>query len=349
MELGQFDFSKKVFYHPRNVALLQSGGRPFPVTVEIDLTNACNHRCSFCFYAEHLAADRSSLSTELIKERLTEMKALGTRGVSFTGGGEPMLHKDFVSIIEHARAIGLDIGLITNGSAITPRNVESLVRSLTWVRVSMAGGDAPSYSKVQGVDHFQRVISNLALLSDTRKRLGLALNIGVRMLCTPDNIATVRGLATVAANARVDYLQLAPDQFTTDEGAFWNAPETRAEFDACKDILSASSTALLTSGYVWYQHLIDVAQSCHAHFFMIAIQAEGDVGYCKNARGAEKFSIGNINQMTLKEIWDGQKTKEIESWCRPNNCGLYCKHIQMNVALENVLRPGADASANFVG
>ena len=261
MELRQFDFSKKVFYHPENVALLKSGGRPFPVTVEIDLTNACNHRCSFCFYAEHLAADRSALSTELLKERLTEMKALGTKGVSFTGGGEPMLHKDFIAIVEHSRAIGLDIGLITNGSAISPKNVESLVQNLTWIRVSMAGGDAASYQKVQGVDHFQRVVNNLTLLSETKAKMNSPLNIGVRMLCTPDNVATVQGLARAAALAKIDYIQVAPDQFTNDEGVFWNSAETQAEFAACKEILAESNTALLTSGYVWYQHLLDVAQS----------------------------------------------------------------------------------------
>ncbi|MGQ4827615.1 radical SAM protein, partial [Enterococcus faecalis] len=90
------------------------------------------------------------------------------RGVSFTGGGEPMLHKDFTSIIVHARQVGLDVGLITNGSAITARNVDVLVDNLSWVRVSMAGGDPESYKAVQGVDHFDRVIANIGLLTKAR-------------------------------------------------------------------------------------------------------------------------------------------------------------------------------------
>ena len=53
MELYNFDFSKKIFFHPGKVDDYKEGRRPFPVTLEVDLTNACNHRCSFCFYADN--------------------------------------------------------------------------------------------------------------------------------------------------------------------------------------------------------------------------------------------------------------------------------------------------------
>ena len=54
MELYNFDFSKKIFFHPGKVDDYKEGRRPFPVTLEVDLTNACNHRCSFCFYADKI-------------------------------------------------------------------------------------------------------------------------------------------------------------------------------------------------------------------------------------------------------------------------------------------------------
>lgn len=54
MKLENFDFSKKIFYHPEKILDYKNGKRPFPVTVEIDLTNNCNHKCSFCFYADKI-------------------------------------------------------------------------------------------------------------------------------------------------------------------------------------------------------------------------------------------------------------------------------------------------------
>ena len=349
MKLHNFDFSKKIFYHPDRVATLKAGGRPFPVTVEMDLTNRCNHRCTFCFYAEHISTDSSTLNTDVAKRALTELQQLGTRGVSFTGGGEPMIHKDFSEILAHARATGLDCGLITNGSAIHAKNIDGLLKDLTWIRVSMAGGTPEHYRAVQGVDHFEKVITNVVTLAERKRAVGSALNIGVRMLLTPANLESVVHLATRLAPAGVDYLQVAPDQFTDDGGAWWNSEAVQTQLREAERVLAATSTKLLTSGYVWFQDKLSIPQACHAHYFQIAILAEGHVTFCKNARGAEKFYIGNINDRTIREIWDDTVNTDLEQWVTPANCGLYCKHIQMNLALEDVLRPSPDMSANFVG
>jgi len=349
MRLDNFDFSKKVFYHPERVAKLKFGGRPFPVTVEIDLTNRCNHRCSFCFYAEHISTDTSTIETATALQVLSDLKDCGAKGVSFTGGGEPMIHKDFTVILEHASKLGLDCGLITNGSAITPKNVEILAKNLTWIRVSAAGGDLHSYERVQGINHFDKVMKNVGLLHYAKQALNSKINIGIRMLVTPENIQSVHNLAHILAPIGINYLQVAPDQFTKDDGAFWNSDETQNAFKEAANTLATSDTKLLTSGYVWYQDQLDKPQGCYAHFFQIAILAEGHVAFCKNARGADKFYLGNINEKPIKEIWDDVKNLDLESWVKPSNCGLYCKHIQMNLALENVLNPEHDMSPNFVG
>lgn len=97
------------------------------------------------------------------------------------------------------------------------------------------------------------------------------------------------------------------------------------------------------------QEKLDFPQTCYAHFFMLSILAEGHVSYCKNARGEEKFYIGNINKNSLKEIWEGEKTKEIEKWVRPNNCGLFCKHMAINNTMEEITNPDPDITPNFVG
>jgi hypothetical protein len=51
----------------------------------------------------------------------------------------------------------------------------------------------------------------------------------------------------------------------------------------------------------------------------------------------------------VREVWDSVTNKKLESWVKPSNCGLYCKHIQMNLALEDVVHPDPDLSPNFVG
>lgn len=351
MDLKNFDFTKKIFFHPEKIVAYKEGKRPFPTTIEVDLTNRCNHRCSFCNYAEHIGieADKPSLDTEIIKKTLKEAKELGTRGISFTGGGESTIHKNYLEIIEYANNIGLDVGNITNGSTITVRNVDQLLKNLQWIRISMAGGDRESYKKVQGVDQFELILKNLELLSKRKEELKSNINIGIRTLVTPDNVQTLEKFAESIKSLNINYFQLAPDEFTTDKGAFWNNNNTQQIFQNIKNTLTSNGIDLLTTTFMKAQENLDYPQTCHAHFFMIAILAEGDVTFCKNARTKNSFHIGNIYKQTLKEIWDSEKNKEIEKWVKPNNCELFCKHMAINNTLEDIINPGPNTSPNFVG
>ena len=350
MKLENFDFSKKIFYHPDKIQKYKDGKRPFPTTVEIDLTNNCNHKCSFCFYADSIGrGGMPVLETKIIKKRIKEMKELGVRGISFTGGGEPLLHPDFLEIVTYSKEQGLDIGLITNGSAINQKKVEILNKNLTWIRISMAGGDPESYKKVQGVDQFQKVIDNIKLLNNEKEKLNGKLNIGIRILITPDNINSLSNLSQKFNDIKIDYIQVAPDQFTKDKGKFWYSNESQNKFKRFEESLKSPNIKLLTSNYVWGQDKLDIPQKCYAHFFQIALCAEGDLIFCKNARGAKKFTLGNIYKNTIKEIWDSKNNKALENWVKPSNCGLYCKHIDMNNSMEKIINPKIEDTPNFVG
>jgi radical SAM protein with 4Fe4S-binding SPASM domain len=288
------------------------------------------------------------LNTATISKALTDAKALGLKGVSFTGGGEPMVHKEFVKVLKHAHNTGLDCGLITNGSAINPSNAEELVESLKWIRISMGGGNRESYKNVQGVDHFDRVLENIKTLSERNFEAGQPVNIGVRVLVTEQNVESLCNLAGELVKYKVNYLQFAPDMFTKDEGKFWNDNKTQQIFRDTEAILQTKNIKLLTAGYLKDQPRLDYPEMCYAHFFQVAVTAEGNVVFCKNARGADDFVIGNINDNTMEEIWNGEKNKALESWIKPANCGLLCKNMQLNVAMEDTLHPSDEMSPNFI-
>ena len=350
MELKNFDFGEKVLYHQENIVKFKEGKRPFPVTLEIDLTNRCNHRCSFCFYAEHISVNKDSIDSEILKVRLKEAKELGTKGISFTGGGEPMIHKNYEEILVYTKNLGFDVGTITNGSIVTEKNVDTLIKNLQWIRISMAGGDAESYAKVQGVNQFEKVVNNIKLLSKRKEELKSNINIGIRTLVTPENINTIIGFAHIIKKLNVGYLQLAPDQYTDDGGKFWNDAFTQDVFKQTKEILKERKISLLTTSYMKEQENLDYPTTCYAHFFKAAILAEGHYVFCQNGRDEEKYHIGNIYDQSLKEIWESEKIKGIENdGIRPNNCGLFCKHMAINNSLEKNIHPDENMSPNFVG
>ncbi|MBI2063441.1 MAG: radical SAM protein [Candidatus Yanofskybacteria bacterium] len=344
-----FDFTKKIFFHPEQIVKYKQGERPFPVTMEIDLTNNCNHKCVWCYDLDkHVQSASEFLNTAVIKERLKEAYGLGTRGLNFSGGGEPMLHKDFLDILRFAKDMGFDLGLITNGSAIHSKNVQSLSELLTWVRISMAGGDRASYRDIQGVDQFDMVIEKIRLLSQIKKRMRTKLVIGIRVLVLEKNLHSLENMAGILKDMEINYLQLAPDQFSTDGGAFWNSSENQKTQETVREILKERGIALLGAGFSVVQDNLNYPRTCYAHFFQAVITAKGELRFCKNARGDDNYILGNINEQTLKEIWNSDKNKEIESWVRPDNCGLFCKNMALNTTMEDILYPPAEIARNFV-
>lgn len=345
MKLRNFDFSKKVLLHPEQISKIKNGSRPFPLTIELDLTNHCNHRCSFCVWGEHISVDKSSLEKETIKNCLQDMKDLGTKAITFTGGGEPMIHKNFFEILPFSKSLGFDCGLITNGSAITERNCGLLLKNLNWIRLSMSGGDKESYLAVQGKDHFELVCKNLEMLCKEKKAKKSNLKIGIRMLITKENLHTLIKLTKIIYQLDgVDYMQIAPDHDNEDGGKFWHGESVKTEITKAEILLKEKNIKFVTSGFEILNtskqnkdKILDKPTKCYAHFYQVAIMADGNVAFCKNARFDEKYSVGNINKNTIKEIWNSEKNKKFEGWVRPNNCGLTCKNIRVNLGAEEIL------------
>ncbi len=86
--------------------------------LRLSLTDRCNFRCTYCMPAEGLPwLPRPELLTAGEIERLVRVFAgMGVTEVKLTGG-EPLLRREALEIVERVRAVdaGLDLSLTTNG------------------------------------------------------------------------------------------------------------------------------------------------------------------------------------------------------------------------------------------
>jgi hypothetical protein len=104
-----------------------------PIHVQLNITNACQLRCSYCSCRDR---DRSlSMDMGVLKGTFKDLVAHGARAVTITGGGEPLLHPQFPEIVDVLRGHELELGLVTNGIAMRswPREV---FEKFSWIRVS---------------------------------------------------------------------------------------------------------------------------------------------------------------------------------------------------------------------
>ena len=108
-----------------------------PIEVEIELTLRCNERCYMC---EKWRAKKKQdiLTTKRLRSLFDELIKIGVKAVVFSGG-EPLLRKDFVELVEYASKAGLQGTVITNGSLITNKIAKSLLTNKWNVYISIDG------------------------------------------------------------------------------------------------------------------------------------------------------------------------------------------------------------------
>ena len=107
---------------------------PWPYVVSWNLTYRCNLACEHCYLdaggtplvsAENFA-DRSELGTEECFRVIDDIAAFAPECVTILTGGEPLLRRDILEIVQRASARGLWVVVGTNGVRIT----ENLARRL---------------------------------------------------------------------------------------------------------------------------------------------------------------------------------------------------------------------------
>jgi len=104
-----------------------------PIHVQLNPTNACPLHCSFCS-CEH--RDRTAtMPFTTTKELLAKFWKLGTRAVTLTGGGEPLMYPEINDLIEYIADCDMGVGLVTNG-VLADRLDRTACEKLTWCRIS---------------------------------------------------------------------------------------------------------------------------------------------------------------------------------------------------------------------
>ncbi len=130
--------------------LLPQGG---PSCCNIAVTNVCNATCDFCGYAKDKiqAKDWIWIDTQQTLAALDILYDRGVRYLTFSGG-EPLLHPRLLDMVAYAAAKGMRPSIVTNGSPLTPRNVEKLKASgLKTLFISIDAPDQAAHEANRGL------------------------------------------------------------------------------------------------------------------------------------------------------------------------------------------------------
>jgi AdoMet-dependent heme synthase len=92
----------------------KAAARGIPLSAHLDITWRCNERCVHC-YLDH--DGKGEMTTEEIKDVIRQLADVGTFFLSVSGG-EPLLRRDCLEILEYARSLRFQTKLKTNAVMI---------------------------------------------------------------------------------------------------------------------------------------------------------------------------------------------------------------------------------------
>jgi len=118
------------------------------------LTAGCNLACQHCWLSpvyQPYGTTGGHLDYDLFKLALEEGIPLGLRSVKLTGG-EPLLHPDFLRIIDLIKEMNLNAYIETNATLMTPEIATHLKENSTvnFISVSLDGAKSETHDSFRG-------------------------------------------------------------------------------------------------------------------------------------------------------------------------------------------------------
>ncbi len=339
-------------------------GNTIPVLVEIDPSNSCNHACPFCISSYlHLdesknleTFDRTIMSREMLFSVCKDLIDMKVSAISWTGGGEPWVNQHLRDVIQYVgENSSIRMGMFTNGTMIDKQNAfEVLSKYMTWVRFSIDCGTKETYNTIRrprnGNHDWNKMISNLSILLDTKEKMNSKLDVGVGFVITPDNYHEIVDFALYFQNFNLKYCQYKPEIVNQEreDGVqrkleFWKE-KVEPMLDEAKNILGDK---FQINGYKLSDLKNDPTllgrryKKCLGSQIQPCVGADGEVYICVNQRGYKEYSYGSLHEKSFKDIWnDIEKRNEIrwkiDERDKFKNCTQLCKPHSSNQKMYDI-------------
>ena len=318
----------------------QNSMKILPAQVDIDLTNICNQDCFYCNSKKHREAAPVQLDyrkyikllNQIASWRLHSPNSYGTtHTITYPGGGEPTLLKNYERVIEHTIDLGFLTSLTTNGYGLDKliKNVDhAKIRKMAWIGVDIDSADQDEYELIR------RSISKRSIFSKVMKNISDLVNTGanvdLKVLLNEHNTKaySITRLFQQAHDLGVRMLYFRP--VILNGQAFEIYDDTVKLMDWLSDRMGVkyklNNNKTLPRNY----------SKCHQMFQFPVCCADGNVYVCCDNKGNSEFSIGNWLEDDIRDIWLSNRHLEVYNKINTNFCQP-CRPNLSNIRIQDIL------------
>lgn len=335
----------KIFHHTDRMSGFLRGERVSPIYVRIKPTNSCNQRCYYCAYADDSLFNgrkvdhRESIPWEIMKSVLYEMGEMGTKAVTFSGGGEPLCYHSIIDALHVAGRLSMDYSMITNGQALSGEAVEYLKKA-KWIRISFDSSKAETYERTRRVRTYDQILANIERFAHIKNA---NCTLGMNCVVTKSNADEIFDICCLAKKLGVDNIKLSPILVKIEEKNYHDEIKDTVMqqiFDARQKL--EDETFCIVDKYSNDIALDDSYEKeyseCYIQNFFAVIGADAKVYRCHQRAYTKIGEIGDLKQMPFKQIWYAQETiDKVKHFNPKNQCKFRCAFDERNRLLNDFI------------
>ncbi|MCE9636642.1 MAG: radical SAM protein, partial [Planctomycetes bacterium] len=208
-----------------------------PVSINLDLTTACNYRCDHCI-------DWDILNTAfkhdeaVLRSSIEQMHAKGLRSVILIGGGEPTVYPGFSDFVRFLKSLKMQVSVVTNGSG--NRKIHEIADCLDerdWVRLSLDSGTNDTFIRMHKPVNKEITLESICEWVPKVKAINPRFKYGFSFIIVwkgaerehdvkiVENIHEIVTAAKLARDHQFDYISLKPFLVRSSTGSEVMDPE----------------------------------------------------------------------------------------------------------------------------
>lgn len=189
--------TEKQYSSSRNRSLMRERP-PLPRNMMVELTNTCNHACTFC-PNPHMKRQRGRIDSDLMRRIILEAYEAGVREIGFYATGEPFADKRLAEFTKLAKTAGFEYTYIsTNGALATPKRAKAVIDAgMDSIKFSINAGSRETYALIHGRDDWDTVLSNIRWISNYRRTDAAGLKLYLTCVVTRRTEAEVETIKNV--------------------------------------------------------------------------------------------------------------------------------------------------------
>lgn len=163
-----------------------------PILTIYDVTKLCNQRCLMCNIWKTESHD---MDLQTLEKEVKKLSRFGVRYV-FLQGGEPLIRKDIIEIIDLFLKYHIKPTVITNGILLTPEIAAEIAKRRCNLAISIDSMDPELFAKLRGVDKLNQVLDNIEKIYKMERKGNWSITTTITGLSKFSDVKKIEQFAT---------------------------------------------------------------------------------------------------------------------------------------------------------